>query len=825
MKGTSIKDPLDSLFDVTMKKKWNKVEEAYKNYPWARSAKLTKSEETALHVAVSSYHSKRVSSYYENHIKGMIKSIPEDDAFKILSMKNDKGNTPLHLAATVGWLSICECIAKRNPELISTRNLKGETPLFVAAYHGKLDAFISLHDRYKQKPVQQTDQQNKGQEPDESLCRREDGNTILHSAISGEYLKLAYQIMSYYPKLVNSVNVEGESPMHVLARKANLFRSSTHFRLHDSIIYRCVFVDKLKKSPSPHKSMYSPRNGVNCPENYKTCIGIFLLFSTPIYESIRAGLEKHSKQHGGSNDEENPPKREKEPQTGLEKLSKQHGGSNDEEDPPKGEKEPQIAVKQEEEEFEDDDFFPPNYATCILFLKFSMKVFLTIIGVGFWGIRRIQVKKERHSHALQLMNEMIKSESSYKYNNNGQKPEHLEPQYSQRVPPPPIPPSTNDQQVVHLNPETNGGRSLSTDQPQNQNEKQKDESENGSVKKDTQVLVRRETPILVAAKMGILEMVQKILDTFPVAIQDMDSSGKNVLMLAAENRQTTVFDYLVEKKLPEFVFHQLDDQGNSILHLAAVLEELLPWRIPGAALQMQWEIKWYKHVKHSVPPLSFAHNNAKGETPRKIFEQTHQKLVKDGTDWLIKTSESCSVIAALIATVAFASSATVPGGLKEETGYPVLENHPAFHVFSITSLVALTLAVTALVFFLSIITSRCQERDFKLTLPRMLLLGLTSLFASIVAMLISFCAGHTFILIDKLRFAAIPIYGVACIPVAFFALMQLPLYFDLLRARLIKVPLRSYKQLMASKMKEETLIDEEFPLDGLFELTMKKKVE
>ncbi|KAL2463348.1 uncharacterized protein Fot_53004 [Forsythia ovata] len=390
---------LDNLFDLTMKNKWNKVEEAYKKYPSARRAKLTKSEETALHVAVSSYHSKR-SSNYEHHIEGMIRSIPKDERFKILSMKNDKGNTPLHLAATVGWISICKCIAERNPELISTRNLKGETPLFVAAYHGKLEAFIFLHGHYNQKPVQQTDQQNKGQEPDESLCRREDGNTILHSAISGEYLKLAYQIMSYYPKLVNSVNVEGESPMHVLGRKANLFRSSTHFRLHDSIIYRCVFVDKLKKSPSPHKSMYSPRNGVNCPENYKTCIGIFRLFFIPIHESIRAGLEKITR-HCCSNDEENPPKREKEPQTGLEKHSKQHGGSNDEENPPKREKEPQR----------------------------------------FWRIRRIQEKKERHSHALQLMNEMIESELRYKYNNTGRKPEHLEPQYSQRVPPPPIPPS------------------------------------------------------------------------------------------------------------------------------------------------------------------------------------------------------------------------------------------------------------------------------------------------------------------------------------------------------------------------------------------------
>lgn len=747
---------LDDLFDLTMKKKWSQVETAYEQYPSTRIAKLTKSEETALHVAISSYHSELHSSDCEKHILGMIKSIPDNDAFEILSMKNDRGDTPLHLSAAVGWLSICEYIASKDRKLISTRNLKGETPLFVAAYHGKLDSFLSLHRLYNQKPVQETGQQNKGQERDESLCRREDGNTILHSAISGDYFKLAYQIISYYPKLVNSVNEEGESPLHVLARKPNVFRSSTHLKLLDAIIYRCVFIDKLKKQRHPAKSIYSSTNCVNCPENYKTCNDIFLLLVTPIYKSIKAAFERRSSSPA---DEENPPER----------------GNN-----------PQM-------KHEDEEFFPPNYATFIQFLKFSMKVILTVIGVGFWSIRRIQVKKERHSHAVQLMNEMIKFESSYKYQNNGQKPGNLETQYSERVPPPSTLPQTDDQQVVHLNLETNSGRSSSTDQPQNQNKKQKDEKKSRSVKMDTQVCVRRETPILAAVKMGILEMVQKILDTFPVAIQDLDSSGKNALMLAAEYRQTTVFDYLVEKKLPEFVFHQFDDQGNSILHLAAMLGELQPWLIPGAALQMQWEIKWYKHVKHSVPPLSFAHNNNRGETPRKIFIQTHRKLVKEGINWLIKTSESCSVIAALIATVAFATSATVPGGLKEDTGHPVLENKTAFDVFSVTSLVALTLSVTALVFFLSIITSRCQERDFKLTLPRKLLLGLSSLFASIVAMLISFCAGHTFILREKLRYAAVPIYGVTFIPVAFFALVQLQLCYDLLWSTIIKVPLRSYK--------------------------------
>ncbi|CAA2993825.1 uncharacterized protein LOC111394077 [Olea europaea subsp. europaea] len=260
---------LDDLFDPTMKKKWNKVGTAYKECPSTRIAKLTKSEETALHVAISSYHSELHSSDCEKRIEEMIKSIPDEDAFETLSMKNVKGDTPLHLAAAVGWLSICNCIASRDRELISTRNLKGETPLFVAAYHGKLDSFIFLHDYYNKEQVQDPNQQNIGQEPDESLCRREDGNTILHSAISAEYFKLAYRIISYYPKLVNSVNVEGESPLHVLARKPSVFRSGTHFRFPYSIIYS-------------------------------------------------SGL---GNQRGSSSDEENPPKREKNPQSTYDFLA------------------------------------------------------------------------------------------------------------------------------------------------------------------------------------------------------------------------------------------------------------------------------------------------------------------------------------------------------------------------------------------------------------------------------------------------------------------------------------------------------------------------
>ncbi|KAK9933109.1 hypothetical protein M0R45_020317 [Rubus argutus] len=306
---------------------------------------------------------------------------------------------------------------------------------------------------------------------------------------------------------------------------------------------------------------------------------------------------------------------------------------------------------------------------------------------------------------------------------------------------------------------------------------------------------KNQSPVLIAAKMrGVTEVVEKILDKFPVAIQDVDSDNKNVVLLAVENRQPHIYKLLQKRKiLKESMLRQLDNQGNSALHLAATCGQYRPWLIPGAALQMQWEIKWYKFVKNSMPPHYFVRYNKMGQTPKEIFITTHKDLMKEGSKWLIKTSESCSLVAALIATVAFATSATVPGGLDQNTGVPILIDKTAFSAFSISSLVALCFSITSMVLFLSILTSRYEESDFSTDLPRKLLLGLTSLFASIASIIISFCTGHIFVLKHQLRYVAYPLYAATCLPVTFFALAQLPLYFDLIRAIIKKVPQRSHE--------------------------------
>ena len=81
-----------------------------------------------------------------------------------------------------------------------------------------------------------------------------------------------------------------------------------------------------------------------------------------------------------------------------------------------------------------------------------------------------------------------------------------------------------------------------------------------------------------------------------MAIHDVTSEGKNIVLLVAESRQPQVYQLLLESRLlKDTTLQKLDDKGNSALRLAAKLgKNKSCWLIPGAALQMQWELKWYE---------------------------------------------------------------------------------------------------------------------------------------------------------------------------------------------------------------------------------------
>lgn len=155
-----------------MEGRWDFILTAYKNDSHYHKIKINESRGTALHVAVNDGKVELVNTLVGailNH-EGM--DVLRDDS--ALKTTNERGDTPLHLAASRGFIDMCKCIIGKHgerKELIKVKNNKGETPLFraVATYHKK--TFVYLYHASKDLDV--------------SLTNNE-GDTILHRAIWGE---------------------------------------------------------------------------------------------------------------------------------------------------------------------------------------------------------------------------------------------------------------------------------------------------------------------------------------------------------------------------------------------------------------------------------------------------------------------------------------------------------------------------------------------------------------------------------------------------------------------------------------------------------------
>ncbi|KAJ9697558.1 hypothetical protein PVL29_009403 [Vitis rotundifolia] len=626
---------------------WEEVVKIYERDPRAHKIKIGPSGNTALHIAVSSGR--------EDMVERLAMSIAKNDnPVDVLSIGNRDGNNPLHLGASLGSISMCRCITGGYRQMLGTRNEVGDTPLLRAARYGKKDVFVWLYDMCEGNTAA-------------DYCKNDYGKNVLHLAIEGGHMDLAFQIICMQD-LMDAVDSDGFSPLDDLAEKPTAFRSGIHLGWFNKIIYHCISVEEL-----------IPAGTSKAKKNFFQ--ELRKLIQLPGHNSSNIGAQGHKP-------------------------------------------------------------FPSKYGRCLRFTKLLVsQVLLVIISVmaGSSQIRKLKEKKEMHVWSLQILNKLLERAARCTY--------EMSPK--------------NDEAGPH------------------------------NYRIDW---VR--TPILIASRNGIVEMVEKILQLFPMAIYDTDGQDRNIVLKAVENRQSHIYDFLLNSSLVldrEVLFHAVDGWGNNALHRAGNLAGNLQ-RIPTSMLQMQWEVKWYQYVQNSLPPHFVVQKNRDGITPDEIFQIEHQELEDKSKQWLNSTSNSCSFIAALIATVAFASSASVPGGVKQDTGEPVFGNHLAFSIFAMASLVALCCSVISLLIFLAIFISKDQDKDFTTSLPRNFLFGLTSLFISMAAMLTCFCSGNFLMLKGQLKYAAILVYALTGLLMAYFVLKHFPLFIDLLKATFRKVPERIYKE-------------------------------
>ena len=186
-----------------------------------------------------------------------------------------------------------------------------------------------------------------------------------------------------------------------------------------------------------------------------------------------------------------------------------------------------------------------------------------------------------------------------------------------------------------------------------------------------------------------------------------------------------------------------------------------------------------QEVEKFVHPTLKEETNFEGKTPAMVFTDAHKDLIKEGEKWMKDAANSCTVASALIATVAFAATITVPGGNDQNLGFPIFAKERVFKVFAVSNSISLVFSTASVITFLSILTSRYAEGDFLVVLPRRLFMGLVTLFLSITSLISAFVAtiflifGHKNVLIFQV------VISVAFLPLWMFGSGPFPLFLDM----------------------------------------------
>ncbi|GMP88069.1 hypothetical protein CsSME_00040188 [Camellia sinensis var. sinensis] len=300
---------------------------------------------------------------------------------------------------------------------------------------------------------------------------------------------------------------------------------------------------------------------------------------------------------------------------------------------------------------------------------------------------------------------------------------------------------------------------------------------NHSQIKDTELF----QAVFNAIKHGNVEFVEEILTAYPDIIWIVDEDMRNIFLYAVLQRQEKIFT-LLHKMGPKknIIATSLDKDSNTILHHAAMLSPSSHLDgISGAALQMQRELQWFEEVEKVVQPMYREIQNNYGKTARALFTSEHKNLRRAGEKWMKETSTSCTVVAALIATVMFTAIFTVPGGYDGTTGNPLYLHQNSFMVFIVSDALSLFTSSSSVLLFLGILKSRYTEDEFLMSLPRKLIMGIASLFFSIATMMLTFGTTIFISLHDRLSWISIPIILLSSIPVMVFVFPQVPLLYEI----------------------------------------------
>ncbi|KAG5235267.1 ankyrin repeat-containing protein [Salix suchowensis] len=278
-------------------------------------------------------------------------------------------------------------------------------------------------------------------------------------------------------------------------------------------------------------------------------------------------------------------------------------------------------------------------------------------------------------------------------------------------------------------------------------------------------------PLFLATRNGIEEIVRETIKLYPHAVEKLNDKGQSILDVSVMHRQKKIFSLVKQQKIPLARLHR----GNTLLHHVADMEHYRGGTKPGPALQLQEELQWFEQVQEVIPSHYATLQNKTGKTAEDLFKESHKEQLENAQKWIKETTQSCSTVAALVATVVFAAAYTVPGG-SDENGKPNFITSPYFLVFTVSDVFSLASSLTSLVVFLSLLTSPFDLKEFHFSLPRKLLFGFTFLFFAVITTMLSFGATILILIQSERKLTTLLLSIAAFLPVLVFAIMQFRLY-------------------------------------------------
>ncbi|OAP05887.1 hypothetical protein AXX17_AT3G19830 [Arabidopsis thaliana] len=287
-----------------------------------------------------------------------------------------------------------------------------------------------------------------------------------------------------------------------------------------------------------------------------------------------------------------------------------------------------------------------------------------------------------------------------------------------------------------------------------------------------------------AVENGIVEYIEEMMRHYPDIVWSKNSSGLNIFFYAVSQRQEKIFSLIYNIGAKKNILAtNWDIFHNNMLHHAAYRAPASRLNlIPGAALQMQRELQWFKEVEKLVQPKHRKMVNLKQKkTPKALFTDQHKDLVEQGEKWMKETATSCTVVAALITTMMFSSAFTVPGGYRSD-GMPLYIHQHRFKIFLISDAISLFTSCMSLLMFLGILKSRYREEDFLRSLPTKLIVGLLALFLSMATMIVTFVVTLMTLVGEKISWVSAQFMFLAVIPLGMFVVLQFPVLLEIFRA-------------------------------------------